>query len=115
MDRTGWITIDTIGKLHACRHTLFAFCGDCANLYRKDRTPHNPPSSWTVDITALIAERGADSPLIRMAPVPCPYCGGRRVEFRVAGPGPHGSAVPALHHRDTLPTREGFRVAVAVD
>jgi hypothetical protein len=46
---------------------------DCAALSRKDRIGHNPPSSsWAVDLAALIAERGADSPLIPMPPVPCP-------------------------------------------
>jgi hypothetical protein len=89
MHRTGWIVIDTIGKMHAHRQTLFAFCADCAALYRKDRMDQSPPSSWTVDLAALIAERGADSPSVRMAPVPCPYCSGLNVSFRKAGPGPN--------------------------
>lgn len=76
------IVVDTIGKLHQCGYTLFGFCADCARLYRKDRQD-NPLSSFTVDLPALIAERGADSPLIRMAPVSCPYCGGRRVDYRI--------------------------------
>ena len=80
------IVLDTIGKLHQYGNRVFAFCADCGDRYRKDRTPHNPPSSWTVDLLTLIAERGRDSPVIRMAPVPCPYCGGRRVDFRIAGP-----------------------------
>jgi hypothetical protein len=83
-----WIVVDTIGKMYEHRQTLHAFCADCAALYRKDRMGQNPPSSWTVDLAALIAKRGADSPSVRMAPVPCPYCGGRKVDFRVAGPGP---------------------------
>jgi hypothetical protein len=45
--------------MHAIGHTLFAFCADCAALYRKDRMGENPPSSWTVDLATLIAERGA--------------------------------------------------------
>ena len=50
------------------------------------KTHHdNPPCSFTVDLPALIAARGADSPCIRMAPVACPYCGGRRVDFRISG------------------------------
>jgi hypothetical protein len=48
-----------LGKMHAIGHTLFAFCADCAALYRKDRMGENPPSSWTVDLATLIAERGA--------------------------------------------------------
>jgi hypothetical protein len=84
------IVIDTLGKMLEHRQTLFGHCADCAALYRKDRMGENPPSSWTVDLGALIAERGADSPSVRMKPVPCPYCGGRNVDFRVVGPGPDG-------------------------
>jgi hypothetical protein len=29
-----------------------------------------------VSIIALIRERGADSPVVAMAPLPCPVCGG---------------------------------------
>ena len=35
------------------------------------------------------AERRADAPLIRMAPVPCPRCGGRRTEIKIKVPGKH--------------------------
>ena len=82
------IVIDTLAKMLEHQQTLYAFCADCAALYRKDRMGQNPPSSWTVDLAALIAERGAHSPSIGMAPVPCPYCGGLNVSFRKAGPGP---------------------------
>ena len=82
------IVIDSIGKLHAHRHELHGFCADCAGRYRPELTPHNPPSSWTVDLAALIAERGPDSPVVGMAPLRCPYCGGRRTEIRILGPGP---------------------------
>jgi hypothetical protein len=44
------IVIDTIGKMHAHGSKLFAFCADCAACYRPERTPHNPPDSWTVDL-----------------------------------------------------------------
>src|SRR5690348_3521184 len=86
--RTDAIIIDTIGKLHEYGNTLHGFCSDCAARYRMDRMSQNPPSSWTVDLPALIAERGADSPVVGMAPVRCPYCGGRHTDIRITGPDP---------------------------
>ena len=56
----------------------------CGDKYRKDVHPsQNPPSSFEIDLPALITERGADSTYIRMAPPPCPYCGSRRVQVRI--------------------------------
>ena len=38
-------------------------------------------SNFDIDLPALIAERGPDSPVIGMAPVPCPRCGSRRTSI----------------------------------
>jgi hypothetical protein len=64
------IVIDNIGKMLEHQQTLYAHCADCAALYRKDRIGANPPCSWTGDLAQLVAERGADSPSIGMAPMP---------------------------------------------
>jgi hypothetical protein len=47
-----------------------------------------PPASFDIDMAALVAERGADCPIVGMAPVPCPYCGSRDTEIRLKTP-PH--------------------------
>ncbi len=44
------------------------------------RPEKNPPASFDIDVPELIAERGAGSPVVGMAPVPCPYCGSRETE-----------------------------------
>ena len=36
-----------------------------------------PAASFDIDMAALVAERGADTPLVRMAAVRCPRCGSR--------------------------------------
>jgi hypothetical protein len=53
-----------------------------------DRPERRPCSSFDIDMAALIAERGADYSIIRMAPVPCPRCGSRDTETRLRTP-PH--------------------------
>ncbi len=40
----------------------------------------NPPASFVIDISALIAERGAEHLVVGVAPVACPYCGSRETE-----------------------------------
>ena len=58
MSNADRITLDTLGKLHAHRHGLFGYCRTC------DR-------HFDVPLPALIAARGADSPVVRMRPVRC--------------------------------------------
>jgi hypothetical protein len=73
------------------------WCRECAKLYRMDaRAEDRVPAAFDIDMPALIAERGADHSIIRMAPVPCPYCGSCDTETRLSTP----------PHRDT--TRAGL-------
>lgn len=66
------IVIDTIGKLREFRHPLVGWCRPCGARYRMNARPEDiPPSSWEVDLAALIAERGPDHPVVGMAPVRC--------------------------------------------
>ena len=71
------IVINTLGKLHAHGHGLFGYCRTC------DRHFDLPPP-------ALIAARGADSPVVRMRPVSCAACGGRETEIRITAPSKSG-------------------------
>jgi len=67
------IVLDTLGKLHAHGHGLFGWCRKC------DR-------HFDVPLPALIAARGADSPVVRMRPLRCAACGGRDTEIRITAP-----------------------------
>jgi hypothetical protein len=87
-DPTKPIAIDTLGKLRTRGYGLWGSCLDCAALYRKDVPARERiSSSFDIDLDQLIAERSADAPLIRMVPVACPRCGGRRTECRIRVPG----------------------------
>jgi hypothetical protein len=87
-DRTKPIAIDTLGKLRARGYGLWGSSLDCASLYYKNPAASLPQisSTFDIDLDALIAERGADAPLIRMTPVLCPRCSGRRTEIRISVP-----------------------------
>ncbi len=81
------IITNTVGNLQANRHTLFGWCRRCASRYRMAARPEeNPPASFAIDVAALIAQRGPDAPVVRMAPVPCPHCGSRDTEARILDP-----------------------------
>jgi len=87
MSRMPTTTLDTLGRLHATGHGLFGSCIDCAKLYRMDTPAEQRVSSnFDIDLAKLIAERGAAASCIRMAPVPCPRCGGLRTECRITTP-----------------------------
>jgi hypothetical protein len=62
--------LDTLGKLHQRGHGIGGYCLICRELF-------------AVDMAALVAERGADSPIVGMKPLRCPSCGGVRTERRV--------------------------------
>ncbi len=80
------IIVETLGKLHANRHTLFGWCRPCGARYRMDARPEeNPPSSFDIYLDKLIAQRGPDAPVVNMAPVACPRCGSRETETRILG------------------------------
>ncbi|HUH85607.1 MAG TPA: hypothetical protein VLX85_13440 [Stellaceae bacterium] len=64
------IVLDTLGRLHAEGHGLFGYCRSY------DR-------HFDVPLPALIAARGADSPIVRMRPFRCAGCGGRETEVRI--------------------------------
>lgn len=82
-----WIVIDTLGKLLEHGFRLFTSCSDCAAAYRRDLPPTvQQQSDFDIDLPALIAERGPDSPAVRMAPLPCPRCGGKRTQVYVVAP-----------------------------
>ena len=73
------ISVDTLGHLHARGYGLFGSCNDCAKLYRMDAPPEQRiNSNFDIDLAKLIEERGAATSCVRMAPVPCPRCGGLR-------------------------------------
>ena len=54
------------------------------------RSPGRPttplPSRFAVPLPALIAARGAESPVVRMRPLRCAACGGRETELRITVP-----------------------------
>ncbi|MGO8915383.1 MAG: hypothetical protein ACLQJR_05695 [Stellaceae bacterium] len=77
----------TIGNLLDNGIELHGSCADCAQLYRKDIPwQHRAPSAWKVYLPALIAERGHGSPVVRMRPLTCPYCGGRNTSIVIIPP-----------------------------
>lgn len=81
------IVVDTLGKLRAHGRGLWGWCRGCAKLYRMSDPPQRRPlASFDIDMLALIAERGADYSIIRMAPVTCPRCGSRETEYRISTP-----------------------------
>jgi hypothetical protein len=81
------VALDTLGRLHAGGYGLFGCCTDCAQLYRMADPPERRvPSHFEIDIAALMAERGADCSVVRMAPVSCPRCGSLNTESRIATP-----------------------------
>ncbi len=64
------IILDTLGWLHRYGHGLFGWCRRWSSRYRMAARPEdNPPASFDIDVAALIAERGADHPVVGMAPV----------------------------------------------
>jgi hypothetical protein len=76
---TNRVYLDTLGKLHERRHTLFGTCDDCAE---RERTSGH----FTIDLARLIEERGPDATCIRMRAVPCPRCGGGNTSYRIVAP-----------------------------
>jgi len=71
--RTIHWSFDTLGRLRQHGLGLVGYC----LIYRK---------VFAVDLAALIAELGADSPVIGMKPLRCPSCGGVRTKKRVTVP-----------------------------
>ncbi len=87
MSRPDLIVIDTLGALLAHGHGLFGWCEDCAETYDKTLLPViQRPAIFEIDLTALIAERGAMSWATRIAPVPCSRCGSKRTTVRITSP-----------------------------
>jgi hypothetical protein len=78
------IVLDNIGKLYAHGRSLDGWCLDGAGRYRP-ATPavERVRSSFDVDIAALIAQRGADAPIVGLQPPPCPRCASARTEIRL--------------------------------
>lgn len=84
MSRMHTIVLDTLGKLYARGHGLDGWCLDCSARYR----PSAPAATqaragFDVDITALIAECGAEAHVVGLAPPACPRCGSLRTEIRL--------------------------------
>ena len=71
------IVIDTLGKLYAHGHGVGGYCRDCRRLF-------------SVSIVVLIRERGADSPVVGMKPLPCPVCGGHLTNLTITAPSKGG-------------------------
>jgi hypothetical protein len=81
------IVLDTIGKLEKHGHGLFGWCCDCAATYRKDLLPLiERPALFDIDLSALIAARGANSAIPGQRSIRCPRCGSRETEIRVTTP-----------------------------
>jgi predicted nucleic-acid-binding Zn-ribbon protein len=84
------IALDRLGKLHQYGHGLFGWCSDCGSpsRYWEDvRATRMPRSAlFDIDLSALIRERGENSPIVGMAPARCPRCGSRRTEVRILPP-----------------------------
>lgn len=73
------VALNSLGTLLEGGYALWSSCQDCAEAYRKDLPPElRRRAEFKLDLRALIAGRGPDSPFVGMAPVPCPGCGGRR-------------------------------------
>jgi hypothetical protein len=83
-----FIVLDTLGKLVTHGVGLSGLCNTCASGYweevRARRMPK--PSSFDVDLAALIAERGDDCRVVGLAAVACPRCGSRDTETRLSVP-----------------------------
>jgi hypothetical protein len=71
------IVIDTLAKLYAHGHGVGGYCRDCRRLF-------------SVSIVVLIRERGADSPVVGMKPLPCPVCGGHLTNLTITAPSKGG-------------------------
>jgi hypothetical protein len=81
------IVLDTLGKLLDRGYSMFGTCLDCSALYRMSASAaKRVGGSFEVDLGALLAERGAGAPCVRMPPVQCPRCGGRRTECKITTP-----------------------------
>ena len=65
--------LDTLGKLHMHGHGIGGYCLICQRLF-------------SVSMTALIAERGADCLVRGMKPLTCPGCQGKRTQFSITAP-----------------------------
>jgi hypothetical protein len=66
--------IDTLGKLLAAGFEIFGNCSDCAAGYRMDLpAEQRQPSTFPIDVRALIATHGADHSIMGNEPhVACP-------------------------------------------
>jgi hypothetical protein len=82
---SGFIVLDTLAKLRDHNYRLIGHCMACARLYRPDRRD-NPPSSFAIDLAALMAERGPDCRVVGLRPVPCVYCGSVETTSQLAVP-----------------------------
>jgi hypothetical protein len=64
------IVLDTLGKLEAHGHGIGGYCLDCRRLF-------------AVSLALLMLDRGRDCSPIRMAPLRCLGCGGRRTQYNI--------------------------------
>jgi len=82
--------LDMLGKHWQHGHSMFGWCSDCGSPSRywddvkARRAPK--PASFDIDLAALIRERGADSLVVELAPIPCPRCGSTKSETWVVAP-----------------------------
>jgi hypothetical protein len=71
------IVLDTLGKLEAHGHGIGGYYLASRRLF-------------AVSMTVLMLERGRDYSPIRMAPLRCPGCGGRRTQYTIIAPSKGG-------------------------
>jgi hypothetical protein len=90
-DNSRPIVLDTLGKLADHGHGMGGWCRACAATSRKELLPLiERPAFFSVDLGAVMAARGTDSPVAWMRPLACPGCGGRETEIRVTAPSKGG-------------------------
>jgi hypothetical protein len=65
--------LDTLEKLIRHGHGLVGYCLDCK-------------CGFNVIMADLITQRGPQSPVVRMRPIPCAHCGSVRTEYRITAP-----------------------------
>jgi hypothetical protein len=78
------VAIDTLGKLRSHGYRLFGWCLACSRKYDpKLPAEKRQPAMFSIDLDALIKERGEHRPIVGLSPVTCPRCGSRETETRL--------------------------------
>jgi hypothetical protein len=80
-----------LAKLAAHGHRLSGYCLDCAATYRKELLPLiERPALFSVDMSVVIADRGASADVPGKRCIRCPTYAGRETEIHVTAPSKGG-------------------------